>query len=106
MAAKKLKNGMVFRHLKLSNAVGGPLDLNSFDKKSGLPAWLTLALAIIAYDIYAIKSERFETLTRSFWRITEKPKIGSVLTGVWLSLTFHLLIEKSVRKTYSDNRLR
>jgi hypothetical protein len=102
MVVKKFKNGTVFHRPKLSDVVGTPLDLNSLDKKSGLSAWGILALGIIVYDIYAIKSEKIETLTRSFWRITEKPKIGNIFIGVWLGLTFHLLIEKLIRKAYNS----
>jgi hypothetical protein len=97
MVVKKLKNGTVFHRQKLSDVVGAPLDLNSLDKKSGLSAW-GVRIGIIVYDVYAIKSKKIETLTRSFWRITEKPKIGSIFIGVWLGLTFHLLIEKLIRK--------
>lgn len=104
MVVKKFKNGMGFPQLKLSDVIGGPVDLKSLDKKSGLSAWTILALGIIAYDVYAIKSEKIETLTRSFWRLTEKPKIGKIFIGVWLGLTFHLLIEKLIRKAYCSNQ--
>jgi hypothetical protein len=85
--------------------LGKPLNFDVLDRKSGLPAWFILAFAVIVYDTYAIKSEKIETLTRSFWRITEKSKLGNIFTGVWLGLTFHLLIEKSVKKAYHDSRL-
>ena len=29
---------------------------------------------------------------------------GSIFTGVWLGLTFHLLIEKLIRKNFSEGR--
>lgn len=73
-------------------------------KTSGVFAWLSLALGILAYDIYAIKSSKIETLTRSFWRLSEKESIGIIFIGVWLGLTFHLLIEKSVRKKISKGK--
>lgn len=101
MVVKKYKNGTVYLHQKLSDIFSTPLILDKEDKKSGIPAWGGLVLGIIAYDIYAIKSKRIETLTRSFWRLTEKPFTGIALIGVWLGLTFHLLIEKLVRKSFS-----
>lgn len=101
MVVKKSKNGTESLRLKLSEALRTPLVLDKQDKKSGTLAWGGLALGIIAYDIYAIKSKKIETLTRSFWRLTEKPLIGSIFIGVWLGLTFHLLIEKLVRKSFS-----
>lgn len=101
MVVKKLKNGTEFLQLKLSEAIRTPLVLDNTDKKSGSIAWGGLALGIIAYDIYAIKSKKIETLTRSFWRLTEKPLTASILIGVWLGLTFHLLIEKLIRKNFN-----
>lgn len=101
MVEKKFKSGMEFLQQKLSNAFRTPLILDKQEKKSGTPAWGGLALGIIAYDIYAIKSKKIETLTRSFWRLTEKPLTGSLFTGVWLALTFHLLIEKLIRKNFN-----
>lgn len=99
MVVKKFKSGTESLRLKLSDAITAPLVLEKQERKSGLTAWGTLALGIIAYDVYAIKSKKIETLTRSFWRLTEKPLIGIIPVGVWLGLTFHLLIEKLVRKS-------
>lgn len=67
---------------------------------SGAFAWLSLALLILAYDIYAIKSRKIETLTKTFWRLTEKQTNKIMLFGAWLVLTFHLLIEKPLRKSF------
>jgi len=101
MVVKKFKNGTESLRLKLSEALSTPLVLEKQDKKSGTYAWGGLALGIIAYDIYAIKSKKIETLTRAFWRQTENKITGSIFTGVWLGLTFHLLIEKLIRKNLS-----
>ena len=101
MVVKKLKNIKGFHPQKFSDAIAGPLILDRELKRSGASAWACLALAIIVYDLYAIKSKKIETLTRSFWRLTEKPTTGSIFIGVWLGLTFHLLIEKLVRKKIS-----
>lgn len=101
MVGKRFKSGMEFLRHELSKVFSTPLSLDRQDKKSGGIAWGGLALGIIAYDVYAIKSKRIETLTRSFWRLTEKPITGTIFTGAWLGLTFHLLIEKLVRKSFS-----
>ena len=69
---------MEFLQQKLSNVFSTPLVLERENKKSGTVAWGGLALGIIAYDIYAIKSKKIETLTRAFWRLTEKPLSGSI----------------------------
>ena len=85
--------------LALSNVISEPLNLEK-DSPSGLFAWGALVIGIIAYDIYAIKTRKIETLTKAFWRLSEKQITGSILNGVWLGLTFHLLIEKSLRKLF------
>jgi len=101
MVAKKSSNGSESLLQKLSKVFSTPLVLDKEDKKSGTLAWGGLALGVIAYDIYAIKSKKIETLTRAFWRHTENKITGSIFTGVWLGLTFHLLIEKLIRKNFS-----
>ena len=98
MVVKRLMNIREFPQQKLSDAFAGPLVLDREFRKSGASAWACLALVIIVYDVYAIRSKKIETLTKSFWRLTEKPTTGSIFIGVWLGLTFHLLIEKLVRK--------
>ena len=104
MVAKRLRNLTELPPLKLSKMFGTPLILEKDDRKSGAIAWGGLALGIIVYDIYAIKSKKIETLTRAFWRHTENKITGSIFTGVWLGLTFHLLIEKLIRKNFSEGR--
>jgi len=99
MVVKKFKSGTECLRLKLSNITCAPLILEKEERKSGITAWGALVLGIIAYDVYAIKSRKIETLTRSFWRLTEKPLTAIIPVGVWLGLTFHLLIEKLVRKS-------
>lgn len=102
MVVKKLSSGLELLQAKLSDAVSAPFILDKQEKKSGIIAWGGLALGIVAYDIYAMKSKKIETLTRSFWRLTEKPVTSIIPIGVWLGLTFHLLIEKLIRKNLSS----
>jgi hypothetical protein len=101
MGKIEFKSSKGFLRPKLSDIFSGPLVLDSKDRTSGVYGWVALVLGIMAYDIYAIKSSKIETLTRSFWRLTEKPSTGSIFIGAWLGLTFHLLIEKLIRKQYS-----
>lgn len=101
MVEKRLKSGMGFLQQKLSDLFCAPLNLDRDSGVTGTIGWAGLALGIIAYDFYAIKSKKIETLTRSFWRLTEKPLTGSIFIGVWLGLTFHLLIEKLLRKKFN-----
>lgn len=93
----------MFLQQKLYDIKSKPLSLEK-DRTSGLFAWSLLAAGILAYEIYAIKTKRIETLTRAFWRLSEKQLHGSILNGVWLGLTFHLLIEKSLRKLILDKK--
>jgi hypothetical protein len=100
MVEKKLKNGTVFRQQKLSNLFSNPVSLEKDDRVSGLVGWLGLITVIVLYDIYAIRTKKVETLTRSFWRHTEQVIGKSIFIGAWLGLTFHLLLEKMIRKKY------
>ena len=100
MAEKKLKNGTVFRQQKLSNILSNPISLEKDSRKSGLIGWTGLIAIIVLYDVYAIRTKKIETLTRSFWRHTEQAIGKSIFIGAWLGLTFHLLLEKMIRKKY------
>lgn len=100
MAEKKSKNGTVYRQQELSKLFSNPISLEKDDRKSGLIGWGGLVAIIVLYDIYAIRTKRIETLTRSFWRHTEKTIGKNIFIGAWLGLTFHLLLEKMIRKKY------
>lgn len=98
MEEKKFKNGSVYHLHRLSNYYSEPINLIKDERISGLYAWAGILLFVLAYDTYAIKTKKAETLTRSFWRMTEKPIKSVVPVFVWTTLTAHLLLEKSVRK--------
>ena len=66
-------------------------------------AWGVLLSSIIAYDIYAVRSQKIETLTRAFWRLTEEPIKKIIPITVWIGLTAHLLLEKDIRKKKFNN---
>ena len=103
MVERKSKNGKAFRLQKLSDYYSSPISLDKDHRISGIYAWAFLFGSVVAYDIYAIKTQKAETLTRAFWRITEKPIKSLVPITMWVGLTAHLLIEKEVRKKKFNN---
>jgi len=98
MVVKKSTNGPVFHQQKLYNYYKNPVVLEKDDRVSGAYAWILLFAAIVAYDTFAIKTKKVETLTRAFWRSTEQPVKNIIPIGLWLTLSFHLLGEKTIRK--------
>ena len=104
MVAKKSKNGLEFHLQKLYNYYSEPIVLEKDHKVSGLYAWSILFAAIAAYDAFAIKTKKAETLTRFFWRQTENRKKSLVPIAIWAGLTAHLLLEKSIRRKAFGNK--
>lgn len=98
---KKSKSTKGYHRQKLSDKLAAPLVLEKNESTSGVLGWCGILSLIIVYDVYAIKSKKIETLTRFFWRMTEQPITGNIITGAWLGLSFHLLIEKLIRKALS-----
>jgi len=98
MAKIKSKSGVASPLQKLSNYYSNPIVLKKGDELSGNIAWAFLLASVIAYDAYAIKTQKAETLTRAFWRNTEKPLKSLIPIMVWTGLTVHLLLEKDIRK--------
>jgi len=98
MEERKYKSGSAYPLQKLFNYYSSPIDLKKTNAKSGLLGWALLASTVIAYDIYAIKSQKVETLTKSFWRLSEGKGSKAPVLGAWLIISFHLMFEKHVRK--------
>lgn len=98
MEETKYKNGRALHLQKLSSYYSSPINLDKDQRVSGTYAWLALALSVVAYDAYAIKTKKAETLTRAFWRLTEKPIKAVLPVTLWTALSAHLLLEKKVRK--------
>lgn len=98
MEEKKSKSGTVFLPQKLSSYYKQPIHLTKDDRQSGLYAWALMAMFVIAYDAYAIKTKKAETLTRAFWRLTEKGIQKYIPLLLWSAITLHLVLEKDVRK--------
>jgi len=103
MVERKSKNGKALHLQKLCDYYSNPIILEKDHRKSGLAAWAILLGGIIAYDTYAIRSQKIETLTRAFWRLTEEPIKKIIPITMWVGLTAHLLFEKEVRKKKFNN---
>lgn len=98
MEERKYKSGSAYPLQKLSNYYSSPIDLKKDERISGLVGWALLAATVVAYDAYAIKTKKAETLTRSFWRLSEGKISKTPVLGAWLIVTFHLMFEKKVRR--------
>jgi hypothetical protein len=98
MEEKKFKSGTEYHLQKLFNYYKQPIVLDKDNRTSGAYAWSIMFIAIILYDVYAIKTKKAETLTRFFWRQTEKPIHGLLPVFLWFAITAHLILEKKVRK--------
>lgn len=98
MEEKKFKNGTEYHLQKLFNYYSSPINLQKDERVSGTFGWIALLSIIAAYDIYAIKTQKVETLTRSFWRLTDKPLKSIIPLTAWAALSVHLLAEKSIRR--------
>jgi hypothetical protein len=103
MEKTRFKSGEALPLQKLSNYYSSPIILDKDERISGLYGWLALLAAVVAYDAYAIKTQKVETLTRFFWRSTERPLKSVVPISVWLLVTAHLLLEKNIRKNRFNN---
>jgi hypothetical protein len=99
MVVKKSMSGTVFHPQKLFNYYSNPIELKKDERISGSYAWLAIIASVLAYDIYAVKTKKAETLTRAFWRSTEQPVKNLIPVTAWVVLSFHLLAEKKIRKT-------
>ena len=98
MVERKCKSGSEYPLQKLSNYFSSPVELEKDSRTTGLIGWAILASYVVAYDIYAIKSRKAETLTRSFWRLSESKISKFPVLAAWVILTFHLMLEKDVRR--------
>lgn len=92
-------NSRALLQQKLSNYYRTPV---SVEKQDGVLrseyAWLALAAIIVAYDAFAIKTKKAETLTKGFWRSMDGRFTGLLSIGAWVALTAHLLVEKKLRQ--------
>lgn len=94
----KCKNGKALPLQRLSSYYSAPINLSKDERISGLYAWAGILLFVLLYDTYAIKTNKIETLTRAFWRLTDRPIKSVAPVVAWSALTAHLLFEKNIRK--------
>ena len=86
---------------KITSYLSTPVHLEKDDRKSAFGVWMLFIAIAIIYDVFAIRSKKRESLTRTFWRHTEDPAKGAFALTVWLSITAHLILEKPLRKRKS-----
>lgn len=98
MEKTESKSGEASPLHKLSNYYKSPINVQRDERISGTYAWMGLLAAVVAYDYYAIKTKKAETLTRAFWRLTEDPTKAVAPIAIWSTITLHLLFEKKFRK--------
>lgn len=104
MEETKYKSGEAYHLQKLSDYIKSPIDLEKDQRISGLFGWALLLGFVVAYDAYAIKTRKAETLTRSFWRLSEGKISKASVFGAWGVITAHLMLEKSIRRKISQSR--
>jgi hypothetical protein len=98
MAKTKFKNGEAYPLQELSNYFSSPINLEKDARLTGLIGWAALVAFVVGYDLFAIKSQKAETLTRSFWRLSEGKVSKFPVLAAWMIVTAHLVIEKDVRR--------
>ena len=67
------------------------------EKISGEYGWVVLAVSITAYDLFAIKTKKFETLSTALWKSLPHPIKFPIAPLAWGILTYHLFISKNAR---------
>ncbi len=64
-----------------------------------------MALGIFSYDMYAITTKRFETMSTALWRSLEHPIKSPIAIFSWLVLTHHLFASKPARKSIKSYKI-
>lgn len=72
-------------------------------KITGFYAWILMALGICAYDMYAIKSNKYETMSTALWNSLAHPFKSAPLILVWLGITHHLFGNTRARNSYKQS---
>lgn len=71
-------------------------------KPSGAFGWLAIFALATVYDVYAIKTNKVETLSRAFWRWNKHSYGGLITAAIWASISFHLLIDNPLRHVVEE----
>lgn len=69
------------------------------NKKHSDLAWYAMALGILTYDVIAIKTNKFETMSTALWRSLAHPVRSPVIWVSWGILTHHLFASKNARNS-------
>lgn len=72
-------------------------------KPSGAFGWLAIFVIATAYDAYALKTKKIETLSRAFWRWNKHPLGAIVTSGLWAAISFHILIDNPIRNLVKES---
>lgn len=68
-------------------------------KKHSDLAWYAMALGILSFDLIAIKTNKFETMSTALWRSLSHPVRSPVIWISWGVLTHHLFASKNARNS-------
>lgn len=73
------------------------------EKPSGAFGWFMIAAVATAYDLYAMKTKKVETLSSAYWRWSDHPVGGLLTSAVWAATSYHLIIDNPVRKLFKES---
>jgi hypothetical protein len=59
----------------------------------GLVGWAVTTGSVVVYDAWALKTKR-PTMSRTLGHYLAHPIVGPVLAGIWMGLSYHLLVEE------------
>lgn len=77
--------------------------LDTIHKLDGLYAWMLMAIGIMGYDLYAIRSGKAETMSSALWRTLQHPGKSIVPIVVWGTITHHLFGNRNARAAYKTS---
>jgi hypothetical protein len=72
-------------------------------KITGFYAWILMALGIFTYDMYAIRTQKFETMSTALWNSLAHPFKSAPLIVIWLTVTHHLFGNSKARNSYKQS---
>ena len=82
----------------------GPINLEKGQRRTGVSGWVLVGVVVLAWDLWAIRTQKVETLTRRVWRLSKTSWGGFVLQSIWGILTVHLLVEARLRQALEGRR--
>lgn len=70
------------------------------EKLTGMTAWALMSLGIFIYDMFAIRTQKAETMSGALWRLLKYPVKSVPLVGIWGIVTYHLFGSSMARESY------